>query len=265
VAPDLGLPKAVLNEMRKHAQETSGKLKKIHEDRMNEASDKVKKARERISPDNRIEIDLSQTEIPNSKLVAELKDISFGYSELLFSKFNLSIYGPERLSFSGPNGSGKTTLVKLMLGELKPLSGEITLGINRSAYLDQNVAVLDKAKTVLENLKSISNIDEGLARNWLAQFLFPADDVFKKVEVLSGGERMRAALACILAGDTPPKLLILDEPTNNLDLNSIEQIESALLNFEGALVVISHDKSFLKNIGIEREIDLRKQESSRTK
>lgn len=128
--------------------------------------------------------------------------------------------------------------------------------INYSAYLDQNVAILDKSKTVLENLKSLSSLDEKTSRNWLAQFLFPADDVFKKVEVLSGGERMRAALACILAGDTPPKLLILDEPTNNLDLNSIEQIESALLNFKGALIVISHDKSFLKNIGIEREISL---------
>ena len=258
VAPDLGLPKSILNEMRKHSQQTTGKLKKIHEDRIKEVSDKVKKAREKISPENRIEVDLSQTEIPNSKLVAELKDVSFGYDKLLFDQFNLSSYGPERLAINGANGSGKTTLVKLLLGKLRPSSGKITLGIKHSAYLDQNVAVLDKTRTVLENLRNISGLDEKTARNWLALFLFPADDVFKKVEILSGGERMRAALACILAGDTPPKLLILDEPTNNLDLNSIEQIESALLNFEGALIVISHDKSFLKNIGIEREVNLEK-------
>src|SRR5207248_2500240 len=152
----------------------------------------------------------------------------------------------------------KTTLVKLMLGELKPLEGEITLGIKHSAYLDQNVALLDKEKTVLENLKQFSTLDEKASRNWLALFLFPADDVFKKIKVLSGGERMRAALACILAGDTPPQLLILDEPTNNLDLNSIEQIESALLKFEGALVVISHDKNFLNSIRINRELELTK-------
>lgn len=258
VAPDLGLPKSILNEMRKHAQESTGKLKKTHEDRMSEASDKMKKAREKISPDNRIRIDLSQTKIPNSKLVVELKDVNFAYGKPIFSQFNLTIYGPERLAISGPNGSGKTTLVKLILGELKPSSGKITLGINHSAYLDQNVAILDKSKTVLNNLRILSNLDEKISRNWLAQFLFPADDVFKKIEVLSGGEKMRAALACILAGDTPPKLLILDEPTNNLDLNSIEQIESALLNFEGALIIISHDKSFLKNVGIEKEINLKK-------
>jgi ATPase subunit of ABC transporter with duplicated ATPase domains len=256
VAPDLGLPKAVLNEMRKHAQETSGKLKKIHEVRMNKASDKLKAARERISPDNMIDVDLSQTKIPNSKLVTEFKDVDFAYDQPVLNQFNLSLYGPERLAINGPNGSGKTTLIKLMLGKLQPSSGKIILGIERTAYLDQNVAVLDKAKTILENLQDLSNFDEKTARNWLALFLFPAEDVFKNVEILSGGERMRAALACILAGDTPPKLLILDEPTNNLDLNSIEQIESALLNFEGTLIVISHDKNFLKNIRIEREISL---------
>lgn len=260
IAHKLGLPKIILNEMRKHAQQTTGKLKKIHEERMAGASDNLQKAKDRISPENTILVDLSQTRIANGKLVAEFDDINFAYnsSKPLFDQFSLSIYGPERLAINGPNGSGKTTLVKLMLGEIKPLSGKAYLGINHFAYLDQNVAVLDKSKTVLENLKDISNLDDSTARNWLAKFLFQREDVFKKVDVLSGGERMRAALSCILARTTPPQLLILDEPTNNLDLNSIEQIESALLNFEGALVVISHDKSFLKNIAIKKEITLTK-------
>jgi len=259
VADKLGLPKIILNEMRKHAQQTTGKLKKIHEERMSNAFEKLRKAQERISPENRIGVDLSQTIIPNGKLVVKLKNIDFAYGEaLIFNKFDFSIYGPERLSINGSNGSGKTTLVKLMLGELKPLSGEVTLGIDHFAYLDQNVAVLDKTKNVLENLRLLSSLNENLARNWLARFLFTADNVFKKIEDLSGGERIRAALACILAGDAPPKLLVLDEPTNNLDLNSIEQIESALLNFEGALIVISHDKSFLNNISIEKELNLSK-------
>lgn len=257
IAYKLGLPKSVLNEMRKHAQQTTGKLKKIHEERIGNASEKLKKTQERISLDNRIEVNLSRTKIPSGKLIIKLQDVDFAYNgPLIFNKFNLTIYGPERLVINGPNGSGKTTLVKLMLGELKPLSGEVTLGIDYFAYLDQNVAVLDKTKSVLENFRLISNLDENLSRKWLAQFLFSASDVFKKVEVLSGGERMRAALACILAGDVPPKLLVLDEPTNNLDLNSMEQIESALLNFEGALIVISHDKNFLNNIGIENELNL---------
>lgn len=257
VAPDLGLPKSILNEMRKSAQQTSGKLKKIHESKIGEASENFKAAKERISPNNRIEVDLSRTDIPAGKLVTEFEEVSFGYGEqVIFKGFNLTVHGPDRLVINGPNGSGKTTLVKLMLGELQPSAGEITLGINCFAYLDQSVVVLDKNKTVLENLEEMSGLDEKAARNWLALFLFPADDVFKKVEVLSGGERMRAALACILAGNTPPQLLVLDEPTNNLDLNSIEQIESALLNYKGALIVISHDKTFLQNIAITREMNL---------
>lgn len=256
-AHTLGLPKIVLNEMKKHAQQTTSKLNKIHEERVSAVSDNLQNAKDQISPENRIVVDLRRTQIPNGKLVAEFKAVKFSYeSKSLFNEFNLIIYGPERLAINGPNGSGKSTLVKLLLGELKPESGEITKCVEHSAYLDQHVAILDKTKTVLENLKLISGLDETMGRNWLARFLFSADDVFKKVEILSGGERVRAALACILAGDTPPKLLVLDEPTNNLDLNSIEQIESALLNFEGALVVISHDKSFLQNIGISKEINL---------
>jgi ATPase subunit of ABC transporter with duplicated ATPase domains len=243
--------------MKKHAQQTTSKLNKIHEERVSAVSDNLQNAKDKISPENRIVVDLRRTQIPNGKLVAEFKAVKFSYeSKSLFNEFNLIIYGPERLAINGPNGSGKSTLVKLLLGELKPESGEITKWVEHSAYLDQHVAILDKTKTVLENLKLISGLDETMGRNWLARFLFSADDVFKKVEILSGGERVRAALACILAGDIPPKLLVLDEPTNNLDLNSIEQIESALLNFEGALVVISHDKSFLQNIGISKEINL---------
>jgi len=116
--------------------------------------------------------------------------------------------------------------------------------------------MLDRNKTLLENLKNISSLDDNFARKWLARFLFRGQDAFKKVEMLSGGEKMRAALACILAGDAPPNLLILDEPTNNLDLNSIEQIESALLNFHGALIVISHDRSFIESVKIEEELAL---------
>ena len=260
-ADKLGLPKIILGAMKRRAQQTSGKLKKTQEDRIASAKGKLQKAKERISPENQIEVNLSNTEIPNGKLVAKFENVNFTYDNgpVLLSQFNLSIYGPERLAINGPNGSGKTTLVKLILGELQPLSGEVNLGINRYAYLDQNVSVLNKSKTVLENLKALSGLDEGQSRNWLARFLFPREDVFKKIEVLSGGERMRAALACILSGDAPPNLLVLDEPTNNLDLNSIERIESALLNFKGALIVISHDKSFLKNISIEKEITLEKQ------
>lgn len=254
-----GMSRGMLGRMKETSETTSSRLRKLHERRIEGAFSELEKAKEKISPENAIKVDLSGTEVHSGKLVVELKNMKFSYErsgKLLFDNFNLVIYGPARFAINGPNGSGKTTLVKLILKEIEPLGGEISLGLKRFAYLDQNISMLDRDKTLLENLKNISGLDDNFARKWLARFLFRDRDAFKKVETFSGGEKMRAALACILAGDAPPNLLVLDEPTNNLDLNSIEQIESALLNFQGALIVISHDKSFLESIKIEEELAL---------
>lgn len=254
----VGMPKIILGKMKETSETTSSRLQKLHEKRIEGAVSNLEEARARISPENQINVDLSGTKVPTGKLIVEAKDLNFSYQsdKPLFQNFTISLHGPIRLALNGPNGSGKTTLIKIFLRELQPLNGEISLGIEKFAYLDQGVAILQKDKTLVDNLKRISGLDDNLARKWLARFLFRNEDVFKNVDLLSGGERMRAALACILAGDKPPQLLILDEPTNNLDLDSIEQIESALLNFQGALIVISHDRNFLKNIGTREEINL---------
>lgn len=254
----IGMPKSLLNKMRATSEKTTSRLDKVHEKRIEEATESLEEAKSKISPENRIEIELTGTRVPTDKLVVEIKNIDFAYDDKkpLFQNFSLSLHGPVRLALNGPNGSGKTTLVKLLQKELTPACGTISLGIDTFAYLDQGVSILQRDKTLLENFKRISELDDNSARKWLARFLFRGEDAFKKIDVLSGGERMRAALVCTLARDTPPRLLILDEPTNNLDLNSIEQIESALLHYEGALIVISHDKNFLQNIGTKEEINL---------
>ncbi len=254
----IGMPKIILGRMKETSEKTSSRLEKLHEKRIEGAISNLETAKSKISPENQINVELSGTKVPTGKLIVEIKNVTFSYDDEkpLFQNFSISLHGPIRLALNGPNGSGKTTLIKLILKELRPLDGEIVLGIDKFAYLDQGVAILRSDKILVENLKYISGLDDNLARKWLARFLFRGEDVFKKVDTLSGGERMRAALACILAGDKPPQLLILDEPTNNLDLNSIEQIESALLNYQGALVVISHDKNFLRNIGTREEVNL---------
>ncbi|HEY4493100.1 MAG TPA: ABC-F family ATP-binding cassette domain-containing protein [Candidatus Paceibacterota bacterium] len=254
----IGLPKIILGMMKEASQTTSARLQALHKERVEGAASNVERAKERISPENQIHVDLSGTVVPAGKLIIEMKNVSFSYEggKNLFQGFNLKLHGPVRVALNGPNGSGKTTLIRLMLDEIRPSDGEISLGVDKFAYLDQGAAILSQDKTLIENLKSVSGLEDAAARKWLGRFLFPDQDVFKKVGALSGGERMRAALACVLAGDEPPNLLVLDEPTNNLDLDSIEQIESVLLNFRGALIVISHDKSFLKNIGIKDEVNL---------
>jgi ATPase subunit of ABC transporter with duplicated ATPase domains len=133
----------------------------------------------------------------------------------------------------------------------------VKVGTQRTGLLDQRLEVLDDSLTVYENLKRVAMLrPEHELRILLGRFLFIKDDVFKKAGVLSGGERMRAGLACLLGADQAPEILLLDEPTNNLDLSSVEAISSAIKNYRGALIVISHDRSFLEDIGIERTIEI---------
>jgi ATPase subunit of ABC transporter with duplicated ATPase domains len=252
------IPKIILNAMKRAGERTTGKLKILHDERVAGAHDRLAKAKENILPENQIHVELSRTEVPKGKLMVECKEMSFAYPNAspILENISFSIYGQERVAIAGANGTGKTTLVRLLLSQLRPNTGKIKLGTEAIAYLDQEVHLLKPSETVLANVMRIANLNDHTAREWLSSFLFYKKEVFKTVSQLSGGERIRAGLAAILAGDTPAQLLVLDEPTNNLDLDSIEKIESALMGYKGNLVVISHDQTFLNNIGIERHITL---------
>jgi ATPase subunit of ABC transporter with duplicated ATPase domains len=148
-------------------------------------------------------------------------------------------------------------LVKLVRTHLVPISGKIRLGIEQVAYLDQELSFLDRNLTLVDNFLKLNpdakNFD---AHEALARFQFRNGDAQKKVGDLSGGERIRAALAICLMSQHPPQLIILDEPTNHLDMRSIEAIENILAQYQGAIIAVSHDDRFLKNIHIDRQIDL---------
>jgi ATPase subunit of ABC transporter with duplicated ATPase domains len=170
---------------------------------------------------------------------------------------DLRISGPERVAITGPNGSGKTTLLRLVMGELEPCAGRIVRGAPAVA-LDQRTAILSDAESLLGNFRRLNpGANDNAAHAALAKFLFRADAALKTAGSLSGGERLRAALACVLAGARPPQLLVLDEPTNHLDLDSINAIERALAGYDGALLVVSHDEDFLQAVGIERRLELK--------
>lgn len=253
----IGMPKSVLNLMRDTAQSTASRLINSHEKVVASAKEKVESIKKQILPENEIVIKLPKTEVPTGKMVIKITNMAFSYSQKnIFQNFNLVVYGPERLVVKGKNGSGKTTLAKLLTGELQPGGGEIKIGVENIAYLDQNTNILDEEKTLLENMSSFAKVTENNAKEILAKFLFRGIDVYKKTKVLSGGEKMRMALACVLSKTKPPQLLILDEPTNNLDIDSIQKLESALNNYQGALLVISHDKRFIENIDVKREVKI---------
>jgi len=288
-----GQPKVFLDFKKGRAEVTKSKLEKQTDKQLEDMKDKLIVAKSKLEQKELLDFELEATRVHNTKLVLEISDLVFVYyidqtdpsawsspvvrpernellasgvervrtenKDLIISNFNMTLVGPKRIAISGKNGSGKTTLLKLIMGELTPTSGSIKVGVQYCVYLDQNLSILDPNQTIFENFKRLNpDVKETDCRLRLAAFLFAHDDALKLVCNLSGGERMRAALACVLMGDTPPQLILLDEPTNNMDLESIASIERVFKNYKGALIVISHDATFLQNIGVDEKIELLK-------
>lgn len=166
----------------------------------------------------------------------------------LFKNLNLSINREDKMFLLGPNGCGKSTFLKILNKEISQDAGIIKFGTNvKIGYFDQNIDKLNSDKTVLDEVWDMYKfMDQTEIRSALALFLFRGDDVFKKVSVLSGGERAKIALLKIML--SKPNFLILDEPTNHLDINSREVLEEALLNYDGTLLVVSHDRYFINKL-----------------
>ncbi len=254
-------PKSFLDYHKGRTEITRSKLEARTDKQIDTAKEKLSLAKSKLEQKKLLDFELEATSVHNTKLVLEITKLGFAYPghAPILTGFNITIVGPKRIAIAGKNGSGKTTLLKLIMGQLIPTSGIIKVGVEHSAYLDQELSVLNPNQTVIENFKRLNpNVKETDCRLRLAAFLFAHDGALKLVDNLSGGEKMRAALACVLMGDTPPQLILLDEPTNNMDLESIASIERALRSYKGALIAISHDAMFLQNIGVEEKIELQK-------
>jgi ATPase subunit of ABC transporter with duplicated ATPase domains len=243
------------------AENTAARIKGRHELKIESIQAEVKSARLNLPIEHQIKIDLKSSKALPGKRLVELIEVNYRYPDaprmLWPGPLSLEIYGSERIWLKGPNGSGKSTLIDLICNRKRPSTGIVKLGTERVSLLDQKSGVLDESLTLLENIKRYSpSRPQHELRIILGRFLFIQDDALKPASVLSGGERMRAALACLLGGDQSPDLVIADEPTNNLDLPSIEELVSALNNYRGTLIVVSHDLTFLEEIGIDRVIQL---------
>ena len=189
----------------------------------------------------------------SGKLVAELIDVNKQFSQNpIVNELNLRIMRGDRFGFIGPNGAGKSTLIKLILGSLTPDSGSVRLGTNlQVAYFDQMRAQLDPERTLAETISPGSEWVETAqgkkhVMSYLADFLFAPQRAQAPVKMLSGGERNRLLLARLFA--QPTNLLVLDEPTNDLDIESLELLEDTLQNYTGTLLLVSHDRAFIDNV-----------------
>ncbi|WP_399126805.1 ATP-binding cassette domain-containing protein [Streptomyces sp. ITFR-6] len=180
-------------------------------------------------------------------LLAERVRVRLGGREQFTGEgVDLTIRGPERIALTGPNGAGESTVLRLINGELQPEAGEIRRSEGRIAYLSQRLDLLDLDRSVAENFAaSAPHRPEAERMNLLARFLFRGDSAHLPVRALSGGERLRATLACVLCGEPAPQLLLLDEPTNHLDDEAAAFVEEQLRGMPGPVVIASHDRAFL--------------------
>lgn len=243
-------PKIVMGARKRAAQESAGKHRIMHEEKLAEAKERLDDAVDAVRDDDEIRVDLPYTAVPPGRGVLTLRDLELVYGARVAG--GLDLHGPERIALIGRNGSGKTTLLRTVAGELEPVAGEATVHVPLR-FLPQRLDVLDDELSVAENVARFApGATNNRIRARLARFLFRGARADQLAATLSGGERFRAALAALMLAEPAPQLLMLDEPTNSLDMASVRQLTTALESYEGALIVASHDLPFLESIGITR-------------
>ncbi|MBL0937760.1 MAG: ABC-F family ATP-binding cassette domain-containing protein [Gemmatimonadaceae bacterium] len=267
-----GQARILLGMQAERSQGTGARLLDTRERANAEAGARVRSAHARLDTFESLNLPTMSSGLAAGTLVVSLRNASVHVvpEAPLLQHVTLEIRGPERVALVGPNGSGKSTLLRVLAGvpsgpAVSAESWHRGVTPREIVYLDQHVTVMSRHGTVLNAMRAMAS-DRGMdltdetLRSALARFGFRTEMALRRADALSGGERMRAALACVLG--TPvqaaPKLLVLDEPTNHLDLDSLTAIESALRRYDGALVVVSHDAHFLEQIGVTRLLDVRK-------
>ncbi|MGV8833067.1 MAG: ABC-F family ATP-binding cassette domain-containing protein [Devosia sp.] len=251
------IPKIMLGGMKERSENSSGENTRLANRLRSDAAQAANDARGKVEILTPLTVTLTPTGLPQGRTVLQADALTGGPDSAnpIIRNLSLRLASPARIAISGPNGAGKTTLLRLLTGDLVPTAGTAQIH-TPYAMLDQTVSLLDPALTIRDNFRALNpDADERSCRAALARFMFRAEAALQVTGTLSGGETLRAGLACTIGGNNPPQLLILDEPTNHLDIDAIEELEAGLRGYDGALLVISHDTDFLTAIGITDSIE----------
>ena len=207
---------------------------------------------------DKMKFGLDHSGLHKGKTLFTATDMNFSYDSqpLWTNDLNFQITSGERIVLKGLNGSGKTTLIKIILGSLETKT--VYRADNKSVYIDQDYSLIDNNLKVYEQAQQFntSALQEHEIKIRLTRFLFTKEDWNKPCSALSGGEKMRLMLCCLTINNQSPDIIVLDEPTNNLDIRNIEILTAAVNEYQGTLIVVSHDEHFLEQINVERIIEL---------
>lgn len=268
-----GIPRILMGGLKNNAENSSSRLISIHAEKAEKLQTEMAGIKSSLSQTDKLKTDFNASHLHTGKILVTARDINFHYpnhtaspaetphtettaKSLWASPLTFQLRSGDRLSLKGKNGSGKTTLLKLIMGELHPTDGVMERAGFTSVYLDQEYSLVRNERSVLQQAEAFNHrhLPEHEMKTILNRYLFPHDVWNKPCSKLSGGEKMRLSFCCLMIADNTPDMFILDEPTNNLDIESIEIITATIRNYAGTVIAISHDREFLKDTGIEREI-----------
>lgn len=256
------IPRILRRGLKNSGEKTGAKLKNKHADLINQNRQKLSELRQREPALCELKLNFDHAQLHNGKVLVSATRVNFRYDSLpplWQTPLTIEIRSGERIHLKGDNGTGKTTLIKLLTGELPPTEGKVSLADFSFIYLDQEYSKVSTSLTLLEfahqyNCRHLLDHEIKLR---LHRALFPQETWDKSCQVLSGGERMRLYLCCLMISNHIPDLFILDEPTNNLDLSSLEILTATIKNYQGTLLVVSHDTKFIKEVGITKTVELK--------
>jgi ATPase subunit of ABC transporter with duplicated ATPase domains len=254
-----GLPRISMNTFKNNAEKSASHIKDVHAGKIESIALELNDIRKTLPSTAKMKLDLDQARLHHGKKLIEAININFGFREQMLwkSPVNFSINSGERIVINGANGSGKTTLIKILLGEILPVTGVIKRAEISSVYVDQDYSLITN-ETVFEHAQqfNVDQLPEHELKIRLNRFLFSKNDWDKRGDALSGGEKMRLMLCCLMIRHQAPDMILLDEPTNNLDIQNTEVLANTLAEYRGTLIIVSHDRYFLNQMNVEREICL---------
>lgn len=253
------VPRIFRKTLTNSTENTTAKLNDKHTKIISESQSKLSELRQQQRALKELKINFEHATIHRGKVLIEAHQINYAYqadNPLWNTPIDLKLYSNDRICIRGNNGSGKSTLIKMLIGTLSPCIGEVKQANFNWVYLDQDYTVVNTDATIVElaNSYNSQNLPEHEVKLRLNRFLFPADTWDKRCHILSGGEKMRLYLCCLMISRQNPDLIMLDEPTNNLDIANMQILTRTIKDYQGALLVISHDSYFVKEIGITKEV-----------